>query len=274
MALINNASGIYNTLGYNFSDPNGYIHTLSDNTQAHLNSMPPFIQPWQAQDIKDGTANDPLNYIYNPVANVMFQIESAAIQISTAIRSDNVTSLMSMASLADSLWATANSFYHHTNRISGVESFTNNDSVPHYDTAMAYGRTAMYITNQTDAITNTSPILGSFTSLLITPQISVLANTITIDGGLVANNVSPGILFGSGSTSLTAGQISQINSDMSNTISILSTRQNSDNTYYNNLKTFVSSYNNTRKFVDAGETANYLINNFIGKPHLINNLSS
>jgi len=236
--------------------------------------MPPFIQPWQAQDIIDGTASSKLNYIYNPVANLMFSLESSATSISSAIRSGNVTSLFSMSTLANTLWSTANSYYHHTNRLSGVESFTNNDSVPHYDTAMAYGKTAMYITNQTDSITNTSPILGSFTSLLISPQISDSSNTVSSDVTLVVNSIIPGGPLTSGTTTLSAGQITQITNDMSNTISLLTTRQNADVTYYNNLKQFVSNYNNTRNYVDAGETANFLITNFIGKPHLINNLSS
>ena len=274
MAKVNNATGVYNTLGYNFSDPNGYILPLSDNTQAHLNNIPPFIQPWQAQDMINGTASSNLNYVQNPVANVLIQIETATSNLSSRIRSANVTSLMSMASLANTLWAAANSFYYHTNRISGVEPFIKDDSVPHYEIAMALGRTAMYITNQSDGITNTSPILGSFTSLLITPQISNNANVVSSDSSLVYSSITPGGAFTSGTTSLTAGQIAQVNSDISNTITLLSNQQSADVNYYANLKQFVTNYNNTRNFVDAGETANYLITNFIGTPHLISNLSS
>ena len=51
MALVNNASGVYSTLGYNFSDPNGYVLNLSANSVAHLNAMPAFIESWQAEDI-------------------------------------------------------------------------------------------------------------------------------------------------------------------------------------------------------------------------------
>ena len=40
MALVNNATGVYATLGYNFSDPNGAVQTLSASTQAHLNTIP------------------------------------------------------------------------------------------------------------------------------------------------------------------------------------------------------------------------------------------
>ena len=44
-------TGLYNTLGYNFDDPNGDVNTLSDNTIAHLNTMPEMIKSWQVTDI-------------------------------------------------------------------------------------------------------------------------------------------------------------------------------------------------------------------------------
>ena len=54
MALVNNASGVYSTLGFNYNDPNNNIVELSANTQSSMNSVPPVITSWQAQDI----AND------------------------------------------------------------------------------------------------------------------------------------------------------------------------------------------------------------------------
>jgi hypothetical protein len=57
MATVNNATGVYATLGYNFSDPNGDILNLSANTVAHLNSVPAFIESWQAQDIANASVN-------------------------------------------------------------------------------------------------------------------------------------------------------------------------------------------------------------------------
>ena len=65
MALVNNATGVYATLGYNFNDPNSDVINLSANTVAHLNSMPAFIETWQAQDIANNTVG---GYYQNPVA--------------------------------------------------------------------------------------------------------------------------------------------------------------------------------------------------------------
>lgn len=269
MAIIQNGGGVYSTLGYNFSDPNGYVQLLSSNTQSHLNSMPPFLATWQAQDMVNGNATNNSNYVYNPVANVIIQIENAANSISSAIISGNVSSLSSMASAANTLWATANSFFHHTNRLSNVENLETDYNVPYYNTALALGRTAMYIVNQTDGIINTSPILGSFTSLLITPQVSANANVVTSDASVVVASITPGVGILPGTTSLTAGQITQIISDMSNTNTLLTTRQAADTSYFNNLKQFINNYDTTKQYTNVGETGSFLLTNFIGKPNLI-----
>ena len=124
----------------------------------------------------------------------------------------------------------------------------------------------MYITNQTENITNTSPILGSFTSILIGPQVgsanTVLANDLIIlDNGVTANN-------------LTEAQISQILSDISNTNTLLVTRQAADVTYYTNLRSFVDEYNSVKKFTNMGETETYLVNNFVGTAKIKERINS
>jgi len=63
---------------------------------------------------------------------------------------------------------------------------------------------------------------------------------------------------------LTEAQISQILSDISNTNTLLVTRQNADVTYYTNLRSFVDNYNSVKKFSNMGETETYLVNNFVG----------
>jgi hypothetical protein len=257
MAFVNNATGVYATLGYNFSDPNGDIIKLSANTIAHLNSMPAFIEPWQAQDIADNSVG---GYYQNPVAanvNSIITLSQGMITLANTGASQNIANCDLIETAANGLYNNASSFLAHTDRISGVTPFVGQDVVnPYYDTAMGLGKTALYITNQTDNITNTSPILGSFTSILIGPQIGS-ANTVTannyavLNAGVTANN-------------LTEAQISQILSDISNTSTLLVTRQNADVTYYGNLRTFVDNYNTTKKFTNMGETETYLVNNFVG----------
>jgi hypothetical protein len=267
MASVNNATGVYATLGYNFSDPNGDILNLSANTVAHLNSMPAFIDTWQAQDIANNTVG---GYYQNPVAsntNLIITNTQTMITVANAGFSQNIANCDLIESAANALSIVAQSFLDHTNRISGVTVFTGQDVVnPYYDTAMGLGKTALYITNQTDNITNTSPILGSFTSILIGPQVGTANTTITnnlivLTNGVTANN-------------LTETQISQILSDISNTSTLLSTRQSADVTYYGNLRTFVDNYNITKKFSNMGETETYLVNNFVGTDKIKERINS
>jgi len=257
MALVNNATGVYATLGYNFSDPNGDVLTLSANTIAHLNSMPAFIDSWQAQDIANNTVG---GYYQNPVASntsSIISISQTMITVANTGASQNIANCDLIITAANGLYNTTTSFLAHTNRISGVTPFVGQDvENPYYDTAMGLGKTALYITNQTDNITNTSPILGSFTSILIGPQISsanvTLVNSlVTLTNGVTANN-------------LTQSQITQILANISSANTLLFSRQTADVTYYTNLRTFVDNYNTIKKFTNMGETETYLVNNFVG----------
>ena len=267
MAAVNNATGVYATLGYNFDDPNDDVINLSANTIAHLNSMPAFIEPWQAQDIANNNVG---GYYQNPVSanvNSIITISQNMITVANTGASQNIANCELIVTAANGLYNNASSFLAHTNRISGVTPFIGQDVVnPYYDTAMGLGKTALYITNQTDNITNTSPILGSFTSILIGPQIdsanTALANSyIVLDTGVTANT-------------LTESQISSILSTISNTNTLLVTRQTADVTYYGNLRTFVENYNTVKKFQNMGETETYLVNNFVGTDKIKERINS
>lgn len=267
MALVNNATGVYATLGYNFNDPNSDVINLSANTVAHLNSMPAFIETWQAQDIANNTVG---GYYQNPVASntsSIITISQTMITVANTGASQNIANCDLIITAANNLYNNTNSFLAHTNRISGVTPFVGQDvENPYYDTAMGLGKTALYITNQTDNITNTSPILGSFTSILIGPQVgsanvTLANNLVTLTNGVTANN-------------LTQAQISQILSDISNTNTLLITRQNADVTYYTNLRSFVDKYNSVKKFSNMGETETYLVNNFVGTDKIKERINS
>jgi hypothetical protein len=267
MALVNNATGVYATLGYNFNDPNSDVINLSANTVAHLNSMPAFIETWQAQDIANNAVG---GYYQNPVASntsSIITISQTMITVANTGASQNIANCDLIITAANNLYNNTNSFLAHTNRISGVTPFVGQDvENPYYDTAMGLGKTALYITNQTDNITNTSPILGSFTSILIGPQVdsanvTLANNLVTLTDGVAANN-------------LTEAQITQILSDISNTNTLLITRQNADVTYYTNLRSFVDKYNSVKKFSNMGETETYLVNNFVGTDKIKERINS
>ena len=275
MPTINNANGVYAILGYNFNDPNSDVKELSANTLAHMNSMPAFITTWQAQDIANNTVN---GYYKNPVANDSTTIFNVANDIITIYNTANtVPGLETIYALAQSLKNTANTFIWHTNRLSGVVPFVGQDSeYPYYDTAVPLGKTAIYITNQTDGITNTSPILGSFTSILVGPQISANANLVFPYVATINNSITTIVteFDVTSTTNLTAGQITTIQTGLSTANTTLGTRMNHDFIYYTNLQNFIESYNATKKFVNIGETESYLLNEFIGTDKLLSRINS
>jgi hypothetical protein len=269
MPLVNNATGVYATLGYNFDDPNNYVNNLSSNAQAHLNSMPAFIQTWQAEDISDNNIG---GYYQNPVANDVILIRNAASNI--AFSSANVSSLANVVNISILLANTCNAFLQHTDRISGVTPFGGGEITsvedPYFDTAMAVGKTALYLTNQTDSIVNSSPIMGSFTSILVGPQISANANTIIIYSTQVKNSISG---LESETTNLSPTQITTINTYLHLANTFLSDRKTNDVTYYNNLKDFINKYNSTKKFVNMGETERFLVMNIVGTDKIKSRIS-
>jgi len=277
MPTVNNATGVYSVLNYNFDDPNGYVQVMDANTQSHMNSMPAFITEWQATDIKN---NDVGGYYYNSVANVTQRIWNTANSIITLVA--NVSNLNTNSSIyvaATTLASTSNTFIIHTNRLSNVDPFVGQDTdQPFYLNALNFGRMAMYITNQTDGISNTSPIMGSFTSLLVTPQISANANTINAYISLIASSISsntdPETLITSNTSNLSNSQIAQIYSGLANTNNLMAGRRNADVTYYTNLKNFVNNYNTTKTISNLSETERYLATNFIGTEKLITRINS
>jgi hypothetical protein len=277
MALVNNATGVYATLGYNFSDPNGDIVQLSANTVAHLNSMPAFIESWQAKDIADNNVG---GYYQNPVAANTNSIITLAGNI--IAEANGIANLGTIYTEANTLQLTATNFLEHTDRISGVTPFVGQDvENPYYDTAIGIGKTALYITNQTDNITNTSPILGSFTSILIGPQIGQNASQIQNYVILIQNSLNTEETMDEGgntitttTSNLTPSQISDIETGLLNTNALLYDRQTGDVTYYTNLRAFVDKYNTTKKFTNMGETETYLVNNFVGTDKIKERINS
>lgn len=265
MARVNNATGVYATLGYNYNDPNGDVQDFSANTQANLNTMPAFINSWQAQDIANNNIG---GYFQNPVTDSTNSVINTTISITSLYASLNgIAGLETVNARAQTLYISANSFLYHTNRLSGVTPFAGDFDYPYYETASNYGKTAVYIVNQTDGIVNNSTILGSFTSLLAKPQVDANAVTISSYVTLIQNSLS------GNTTNLTAMQITTIESGLLTTNTLLTTRQSSDETFFNNLKSFNDKYNEVRQFSNLGESQTYLIENFIGSPKLLARLN-
>lgn len=256
MVAVANAAGIWHSFGYNFDDPNGHIQELSEQTQTHLTDMPPFITDWQAQDIAN---NDFDGYYQNPMQSISMLIYQTANSI--VISTTGVTNLANVNSSATTLMGNTQNFLAHTARLSGVIEFNGSDSQNVYmQQALSAGRTAMYITSQTDGISNNAPILGSFSSLMIEPQLIANNDILVAYAQEVANSIYLG------SSNLTSQQITTIDTHIKNLNNFMDYRRNSDLNYYSNVKRFIDGYNKTKRLNNMGETEKYLVNNLIGTP--------
>lgn len=267
MTAVANAAGVFHSFGYTFDDPNGHIQELSQDTIEHLDAMPPFITDWQAQDIAN---KDFDGYYQNPMQSITMLIYQNANAISELANTGNgVLNLVTVRNSATQLRSNAQEFLSHTSRLSGLTPYVGTDDInPYLDMAMSFGRTAMYITQQTDGITNNAPIMGSFTSLMIEPQLIANNNTLLtyknqIEGSI---NVSFDIVLQENvhNSNLTNQQITTINTHINNLNNYMQTRRIADINFYNNVKYFIEGYNKTKKLNNMGETEKYLIMNLIG----------
>lgn len=284
MAKVNNATGVYATLGYNFSDPHGTVQKFSANTQANLEQFPPIINEWQAKDIADNNVG---NYYKNPVYDYVntIKIKSDAIYqaINVATSSSGIDSetglpnppsysgpdLSDVMTAANSVTIAANTMIFHTNKVSGVTPLEGQDDIdinPYYQTITSYGKQAIYITNQTDDIVDNSPIMGCLTSLLVVPEFKDYASNVTsfltkVNAIIAANNDSTGAI---------TGMVSKLNEMQT----FMVERRGHDVAFFTNVKNLVKKFTQLSSFTNAGETEKYLLNNVVGTDKLKSRLNS
>ncbi len=162
----------------------------------------------------------------------------------------------------------ANSFMIHTDRISNVMPLDFDVDLPHYETAIGFGKIIMYIVNQTDNIQNNSPLIGSFSSLFVANTLSDYSNTFVS----ISNVYLGSIVNGNSSLSLTdANEFSNAANQVSNT---MTTYRQKDFDFFTNSQMIVDRYNKASEFNRIGQTELFLINNYIGTTNLKNNLAN
>ena len=125
---------------------------------------------------------------------------------------------------------------------------------------------------KSDGVSNTAPILGSFTSLFVTSQLANTANLLIY----YANEYASSVLNVSGNlvSTLSNAEIANIQTTLANTQSLMYTRRNSDWTFYQNSLQLAQDVGFMQQFSNMGGTMTYLVNNYVGTPRLLANLSS
>ena len=289
MTTIANSAGVFARLGYNFDDPNETIQVFSDETKAQLNAVPALLDSWAGKDLATSNVS---GYYKNPLATDVQTISDSANSIVSLVTAANgllgltgtITTLF--ANIANTNLATVcQSYKLHTDRLSGVRNFdddvgANTSAIytsPYKDPAIGYGKSAMYIVNQTDGIVNTAPILGSFTSLFVGPQINANSSIISTYYNIINNSIT--VTTGGGGNTIHTSNLSQtvvttIDSQLANTTIFLANRENHDKNYYANLKVVSEDYQELRKLQNLGESESTLIEDFIGTDKLLSRLNA
>lgn len=290
--------GIFDRLQYNFETTSNSIFELSSNTQSFMNTVPSLLTDWQQEDI----ANDDVGgYFRNPVANVVQNIRNTCNTIFTILSpvpATNTNSVIGTTVDITNLFVTMNTqtanigtnngglFIAHTNRISGVtplsaspESGLDTALLPHYETAMSTGQLMMYLTNQSDGISNNSPIMGSFTSIIIEDDLNSLYSNIANYPTIINSSIT---ITGTGISPDNYVRTSNLSLDtvqtMANNIATINTtlavRRDHDEKFYTNSRNLVDEYSQLRIFNNTGATANNLLQNYIGSDKLLTRLNS
>jgi len=276
---------LFQKLGYNYSDPHGDVTEFSANTKEHLDSVPSLIDDWQTQDISDSNVG---SYNQNPLSTISTTIAVTSNLImniqSTIEIYDNIgvsTIMANVANAANNLISTMNAFKDHTDRVSGVASYSDyiteaNQTIaltkPFKDTIKGYAKTLMYIIYQTDGISNTSIMNGSLTSLFTGPEANTYSNTLTT----YKTTVNSSIYFSSPNvkSTLTATQANTINTGINEMITFFDTRRTHDENFFNNMRTMVTDYKSVRQFSNMGESETTLVNDYTGTSKLLTRLNS
>jgi hypothetical protein len=252
------------------SNASNTINLIANNSGA--------IQPWQQNCIASGAVVRS-DYFQNPTtANISSMLVSTAnIAINSLAIANSNTIFANVFSYADNLIVSLNSFQSHTDNICGL-NIVSDATVPSYDTAFVLGQMSMFNLAKCDEPqTNTSIMLGCFTSLFI-PDI-LKSNTIQLE--YYNTELSNSIVITTdefGNTiyysTLSASQISNLENYLISTASVLDTRRSEDWTFYQNSLQIAKDVAFMQQFSSMGGTQSYLVNNIIGTPALTANLTS
>lgn len=266
------SESVFKNLDFNF-DTNkfGDAQYLSPQSVNFLNAAPITISTWQQNDLAN-TDVALTNYYKNPHEAACAIISSNAALIYTFANTTlfDFASNTSLESTATNTILKIAEFKSHTDNISGITSMTSNtDVIPGLDSATSVGNYMLRILNKTDGILNTTPLLGSLTSLFVKDEINANANTIYADYLTLTSSVAA-----NGNCFISTSQLTAINQRLSTFNTFLDYRRTSDWNFFAN--SYIIMINSIRldKFNNIGNTQNYLIQNLIGTDRLKTNLAN
>lgn len=272
-------SSVFGRLEFNF-DTNAFgdAQYLTPAALKTLNAAPVSIPAWQVTALGTGTVNK-TDYLKNPHDNVCTTLSAnvSAIKVVTTNDPANTFPLILDLSYVQAITDAANNyiievaaFKSHTDNISGIGTkYVQTETIPTYDTAVSIGQQLLRITNVTDKVSNTTPMLGSFTSLFIGNDLS--ANNTTIHNDLITINSATAM---NGKCYITQSQAVTISSHINTAYTIINTRRLHDWNFYSKSVQIVNDFMTLDRFNNLGNTQSYLVKNLIGTDTLVNNLAN
>lgn len=282
-------STIFDRLGYAYIDTAGDIKTLPANTVTSMNNVPDILTAWQINDIASSNVG---GYTENPLANTLASIESSRnsiISVYTTATTNTIqgstsaitTLFNTIKSTAGTLANTVRDFKYHTDRLSDVRSYTddlaigltNMDELPYYTNAAAVGKAISYVILQSDGVSNTSGIMGSFTSLLTKPELSNVATTIstyssTISGSLTITCDPSNTSICWANSNLSSAVVTSMSDTLTSLNNNMNTRRDHDENFYKKSQIVLGEVRKVKAFTQMGASEDFLARNIIGTDKL------
>jgi hypothetical protein len=272
------ANSVFARLNYSFDNAKfGDSIYLTDETKKFLELSPPAVTEWQQNDIADGVVSRSRYYV-NPTADVCSTLLANANIIfesanndpaNTFLQIDAANAAMELANTTTLFITEIIAFKSHTDNISGLTIATSNSTtIPQLDSAVSTGQQLLILTNTTDGISNSTPMLGSLTSLFIGDDLAN-NNLIIHTDRLAMDAANVG-----GISSLTANQINLIITHVQTANTLISTRRYHDWNFYEKAYEILNDYYFVNQFTNIGNTSTYLVNNLIGTDLIKTNIAN
>lgn len=281
-------ASVYERLNFSFDTTKfGDSINLSENTKNFLNTAPVKLETWQKNDLANGSIVK-TDYFKNPMINVTARLSdnvNAMNQIVQTIDTFENGSGTALKTNLTNLIIEIQNYLSHTSNISGVTEAKANVSetsnvishFPDYDKAVSAGEQILMLTNATDGVANTVPLMGNFTSLFISDEITTNANNIIVNLVTVQNSIRTETTGGETPvttivSNLSSSLITSLTANVASANTLLSTRRLHDWNFFRNSLNILEDYNKINSLGRVGNTQKYLINNLVGTDKYKNNV--
>lgn len=242
--------------------------TLSTKAKTYLNSAPIIVSDWAKSDMANGSLNRS-DYYVNPVASYTSSTTSNVNSIIALCVNDPDTNYplypqgaKNLANSCNNLIVQIQEFVNHTNRLSGVTKSTYDIATskfkPDFNMAHSTGSMVLQILSSTDGVTDTSPILGNFTSLYVSEELNQHSWNIG----------NSRVLLQTTGSSTTSAQLISMKAVVDQVNTFIYTRRTEDETHFEQSQTLVDDYQLTQSISSVGSSQRNMINSLIGTDKL------